>query len=230
MNGEGNFMLAHMICFFITGILYFCLLYTLLDRKVRKYYLLFKMFSSTAFMGTAVYMGLVSGNTKNLLIMLPAFVFCYLGDYFLGVHKRVVKQIYLYLGTAAFSLGHIAFITYFCVRNGFEGYELIFPILGCVFVFFISRWDKYDFGRFRGPAFVYGAVLFTMAGKAVMNEILFPSRGNLLLAIGAIFFIISDYLIMVLYFRKKKGWTIHGWNLGTYYVAMYFMAISLFRA
>ncbi len=210
------------------GLLLYAILYTLINRSARKYYVPVKMLASTAYIVIAACLAVKSDNLAHFWILLPAFALCWAGDLFLGLHKKIVKTIILLIGTSCFMGAHLFFLIFLYGRTPFTGWDLIAPAASAVIVWFLGKSEKYDFGRFRYGAVTYAFCIGYLFGKSLVTYIADPVNSNFFFMVGALFFIISDFLILVLYFRKKRAWTVHGWNLATYYLAMYFISISIY--
>lgn len=219
-------MLAHMVFFSISGFFCYALLYTLINRESRKYYVVAKMLSSTVFMVELIWMCKTYNNQEALKLLLPPFCLCFIGDLLLGLHKKIIKKGLLIGGAGAFAIAHGGFVFYLMKEVPFHWWDLLIATFGIIFVLIMAKTKQYDFGSFTPIAAVYGFLLCGMAGKAISNFVIKMNLSNFFFMFGAVMFVTSDLLIMVLYFRKKRAWTVHGWNLATYYLAMYLIAIS----
>ena len=67
-------MIYQIVCFLGQEVLYYLVLCTLLFPGYRKYYLTSKMICSTGFLVVVAVMTITSGNTENMLLLLPFFV------------------------------------------------------------------------------------------------------------------------------------------------------------
>ena len=159
--------------------------------------------------------------------LMPGFLLCFAGDLFMGLHNRHVKKQYLLLGTLLFLLGHICFISYLYTLSGFTPYDLILPTLGVIGVLVLKKIPSFFLGKFAYAGMIYAIFVCTMAGKSIQVLWTHPGAKGICLALGGIFFLTSDVLIAPLYFKKKRAWAVHGLNIGTYYLAMFFIAVSV---
>lgn len=221
-------MAAQIICFGIMAFCFYVLVYTLLHRKHRKFYIPAKMACSTMFLITAILMGCLSGHMEKLWGIMPAFLLCFCGDLALGFHNRMVKQKYMLIGTGFFLLAHIGFYIYLLRYQPIQWIDFIFPVCMVLAAIYLCGRDDFDVGKFKPCACGYAFFVGSLASKGVLVMLEIPCMETLLIAIGGIFFLISDLLIMVLFFKKRRPWWTHGWNVGTYFFAMYCLAISIY--
>ncbi len=220
------YQIISLLCF---EALYYLVLCTLLFPNYRKYYVPAKMICSTGFLVVAVLMTYKSGNYSRALILAPIFILCYLGDLFLGFkHKENASKIFLILGTISFLLAHTYFAILFIRSDGIKFYDLIAPILSVVFVYITSKKDEYNLGKFLPMAAVYGCVLSLLTFKSITHVLKTGLTSDIFIAVGAIFFLVSDVFVYILYFRRTRPWPIHGLNLATYYFAMVCFAFSIY--
>ncbi|MBR4993119.1 MAG: hypothetical protein IKY04_02610 [Lachnospiraceae bacterium] len=220
-------MKAVIISFVAVAIAFVPLIYTLLKREYRKYYVPAKMFNSAVFIVNLSVMSVISGNREAFTYLMPGFFLCFVGDLFMGLHNKYVKKRYLLLGTLLFLLGHVCFISYLYTLSGFTPYDLILPVLGVIGVLVLKRIPSFFLGKFAYAGMIYAIFVCTMAGKSIQVLWVNPGSKGLCLALGGIFFLTSDVLIAPLYFKKKRAWAVHGLNIGTYYLAMFFIAVSV---
>lgn len=203
------------------------LLYTLLNRSYRRFYVPAKMLCSSAFVITAIAMACLSFHTDRLKILLPALIFCFAGDLLLGLHNRRNQNRLLMAGAAMFALGHICFVAYMVNKAGFAASDLIIPFFGVLFAFLLTGNRQFSFGKYKAAACIYAFFVTALASKSVSVFFRTPSLSNALFAAGGVLFLVSDCLIAVLYFKKKRAWAVHGLNLGTYYLGIFLIAASL---
>lgn len=216
------------ISFAFTAIAFAMLMLTLLDRKYRKYYVTVKMFNSMVFVANLSVMTVLATDQSPFTYLMPGFILCFVGDLAMGLHNKYVKKKYLMVGTLLFLLGHICFLSYFFSRIPFKIYDLALPVAGIITIFALSKLPVYKFGKFVCPGMIYAAFVCCMAQKSIQIALMEMSPEAICIGIGGLLFLSSDALIAPLYFRKKRAWAIHGFNIGTYYLAMFFLAISVY--
>lgn len=219
--------MVHIGTFAVMAIAFFFLLYTLLNRKYRKWYVPIKMVNSLIFVLTLLLYAGLSGHKEKLFYLLPAFLLCFVGDLAMGLHNKYVKGKYLIAGMVFFLLGHVGFIAYFYTKAGISVVDFILPVVGILLVWVLDKKEVLLLGKYKYPAMIYTLFVGTMASKSFHNAYLIGSSETMLLAIAGALYLVSDSLIGVMYFKKKHGWTAHGFNIATYYLAMYLIAVSV---
>lgn len=211
------------VMFFLVG----CALYTLCNRKYRKYFVLCKMLCSTTFLGTALIMAGTYGKWREFLQLLPALLFCYLGDLLLGVHNKSRKSSFFLGGTASFGIAHGCFFIVLFGQQPLQGLDMVAVVLIPLFIWLLGRSKSFHFGRYQYMAMGYGALVAGFSWKCILNAVALPNTANMLMAIGGVLFFVSDSIIFLTSFWKKKVWAFHGINFVTYYMAMYVITITI---
>jgi hypothetical protein len=136
------------ISFTVAALAFVPLIYTLLNRKYRRFYVPAKMLNSAVFVVNLCVLSYISGNSRAFAYLMPGFLLCFAGDLFMGLHNRHVKKQYLLLGTLLFLLGHICFISYLYTLSGFTPYDLILPTLGVIGVLVLKKIPSFFLGKF----------------------------------------------------------------------------------
>ena len=213
-------------------ILFYLVLCTLLFPNYRKYYVPAKMICSTGYMVILVLMGWISGNTDKFLLLLPVFGLYYLGDLFLGfrhtAENKKKKTQNLYIGTISFFVGQIILCIELFINSKVEVYDFVLVPICVLAVIMLSRKEVYDVGKFLPIGIAYAVILALIVNKSITNVLVTPMPETIIFMIGSIMFIISDFLVFVMYFRKTRAWPVHGLNLLTYYFAVSCYAITVF--
>lgn len=219
------------MCFVLYMIPVCALLYVLIYEPMRKYYVPVKTIASLSFIGLAVYYTFQSGNQEMLFRMLPGFILCFCGDEFLGFYNRIKNKKLFLAGIATFLTGHICFIGSLLSIQKLSLADMIFPIGAIGIAMFTVQKKKMTLGKLKPYVYVYTFFVALLFSKSVHIFIdyqgLITFNQALCLALGAALFLISDFLILFLYFYDKRPWSTHGWNLVTYYLGMFFLAASL---
>lgn len=215
------------ICAVIYTIPVCLLLYTLIHKSARKYYVPVKTMASIAFICLAVFCGVTGNHLGMMAQMMPAFVMCLCGDVFLGFYNGVKNKKLFLGGVATFMLGHICFIGVFVRMQRLSWIDFLFPICAIGITVLVTYAKKMFLGKLRPYVYTYSFFVAMLFSKSlhIMTEA--PTAQTICLAIGATLFLISDFLILFLYFYDKRPWSTHGWNLATYYYGMFFLAVSL---
>ncbi|WMJ22151.1 lysoplasmalogenase family protein [Paludicola sp. MB14-C6] len=222
-----NLSLLILILFVAYSGLFAFLMVALESQKHKKYYILAKTINSFGFIAIALICGIITGHEKWLLILLPAFLLCFCGDVLLGFYQRLKKQLYFITGLLSFLCGHIFFVYAFSTRRSLTLLDCIFPVCVALLTFALTFLKDMDTGKMKPAIVVYAFFVALLLGKSAHLWIMSSSIQNWLLLIGSALFLISDALILFLYFYKKKHPIIHILNLGTYYYGMFFLSINL---
>ena len=130
-------------------------------------------------------------------------------------------------GVLLFLLGHIVFIIAAYREIGFMIIDPVFPLIALLYVWHIMKKKEMTAGKLKPYCLLYTFFVALMFTKNLELLILMPSIRFALLAAGAFLFLISDYLILYLYFMKERRWITHGVNLATYYYGILCMLLSL---
>ena len=215
------------ILFLIYTIPVMMLLSVLIYQPWRKNYVSVKTVASIAFLLLALWCGMQGTNQTLMRLELPAFVLCLCGEVFLGFYNGSRKKKYFIGGVFAFLIGHVFFLISFCSIQSMSWVDFLFPFLGTAFTVFLTNLEKMCLGKLRPYVYLYSFFITMLFVKAVHIQMQMPDTGNLCRAIGTGLILISDFLILFLYFYKNRPWSTHGWNLVTYYYGMFFIAAGL---
>ncbi len=202
------------------------------SEKHRGRYAFFKLLTSLCFVAIALYAGYKGGFSSLYFYLLPGFWFAVAGDFLLGLAHtdRNYRGKAFLLGAAAFMLAHAAFYVAYTVNFGFHMVDLFFPLIFAACMFIVVRSERFALGRMRIPGLIYpffvallvskGATLLFFEGWAI--------RHGLVLC-GGLFFLISDIVLLFMYFRVSPSKKPLGvLNLATYYLAMGLLGMSLY--
>ena len=173
---------------------------------------------------------MVSKSPANAgLIMLFGLVLGMVGDIFLDAsHVCPEEKAFLPLGMAAFAIEHIAVFCAVTVACGFHilyfGISLAFGAVTAFAVLFAVR-KNMNFGELFYPSAIYASLLTATMAYYILMAVL----GGLAvtLAIGAVLFFISDFIILFILFGEKDTAKMNVFNLSTYFAAQIMYALSL---
>lgn len=203
------------------------LLFVLLYQPARRFYVPVKTATSITFVGMAIYCGIAGNHREMLLRMMPGFLMCLCGDISLGFYNDVKKKKWFLAGVFTFLLGHIFFIFAMVSIQRLSWIDFIFPVCG-IGITMLTTWHrKMRLGKLKPYVYVYSFFVAMLFSKSIHILLVDCSRRTLCLGIGSGLFLLSDFLILFLYFYEKRHWSTHGWNLVTYYSGMALLAISL---
>ena len=141
----------------------------------------------------------------------------------------VLLEIWFLAGVASFGVGHICLITGILLDGcGWRNAVILFVILyGFMFLILRPHLNRLE-RRLLVPGFVYAALLCFMAAFMAswgMND---GSMPGIIRGAGGIFFVISDTSLGWSYLSGKRARWHSAVLLTLYYLAVYFLAVSLY--
>ena len=201
-----------------------------------------KSFVSLMFIITAIVAFLTSQNPKSLFIVfvLIGLFFGLLGDILLDVKYISVNHELLFtkLGFLAFGIGHICYITglfskFFDFQN--NPLYLIIPIVVSVavatFTVLMEKFTPIRYEKMKIFVAVYALILFLVTSLYMSAAIQYGWHATLLnlMAIGFIFFALSDLILNNTYFSTGfSGPIFIITNHVFYYIGQFLIAVALF--
>lgn len=225
-------MVAQGICAMVYTVEVALVLLAAQEKYKKKYYLKAKMICSISFVIIATIFAAVSNHWKYYLLLLPAMVFCVIGDFALGLFQIKRQERQRILGIAAFLLAHIVFITaWFLLDATFNMWNIVLPPAGIVIMYILKKLPSMEFGKLWIPSCVYCFFLTMMFAKGTQYMVLQPNISSAWTGLGAILFFISDALISFLYFydykEPKNRRIVNIINLTTYFFALLAFDMSI---
>ena len=203
------------------------LITTCYHPKWKHRHILIKTLASLGFIWIATIASYYSHNFSFYYSMLPGFVLCLLGDISLAFNDRKRTQQTFLLGLGSFLIAHILFLTAFYRLLPFSWTDLIFPALMILVTFAITRLKKMDVQDMLAYVLIYSFFVSALCGKGVSIAITNLTNQSILLGVGSFLFLISDLIILFLFFYKTKYISGRFWNLLTYYSALLCLALSI---
>ncbi|HAY73103.1 MAG TPA: hypothetical protein DCY31_04490 [Ruminococcaceae bacterium] len=207
--------------------------------------LILKQTCSTIFLANALIAGLVGDFTRYAALMFVGLCFSWLGDYLLHVNPG---QGFFVAGLSSFLVGHIFYTAAYC-----KAFRVLFPWASIVTVPKIIAYivilaaamfctlfvEKISLGKMFVPCFLYAATITAMAVEAFSLAITImttpsnvkdPIFTGIMLMLGAALFVISDYTLSILTFKKgvKKHGALRQVNIWTYFYAQLFLGVSIY--
>ena len=235
-------------------LLLFCLLR---DKRSSAAAIAFKTLASLFFVATAIAAYLANPHRADItapaLLMIGGLVLGLVGDITLDF-KIFLKglpydsaerdaDIMTYTGMAAFAVGHILYIVAAGLRFGWPTALLWSALvaLGTIAAIFGLSLGvmKMRFGKFLLPSILYGFLLSWFVVFSIWQAIAVEGgTANVLLAIGAVMFIVSDLILSITYFSKEADYQRQGplhpesklmivANHVTYYIAQFLIAVAI---
>lgn len=203
-------------------------------RKKRKYYLPVKTVVSLLFVSTGIAAFAVGEQHSywNFALLMVALLACLAGDVFLAFvdHDLTMRARPFTMGAGSFALAHLIFCIGLYKRVGFSFIDLILPLVLWGFLFFLEKKDLVRLKSFKGMAYGYTVMVGLMTTKAievgVTTGLSLPNA--VLLVAGSTLFLVSDIILLFLYFgTRRKKWTRPA-NLSTYYMGLYLLALTAY--
>ncbi len=203
--------------------------------------LLLKMLAASMFVATGILSMFIAENFSQFAFtMLAGLFFGWVGDFFL--HSS--SQKFFAIGFSSFLIGHIFYIAaYINALKTFEDYNhfnIIEVIAGIVLVVVGAICFKkfnlqFSMKLLKYAIAVYTLVLITMFIKATslgVNYMLSGGDGGLIslivLSLGAMLFVASDFTIGILLFGGQKGnRPLKIFNIVTYFAGQMLLASSI---
>lgn len=223
----GRCMGVRIISLIIMGLSLIFLLVTLCNRTYRKYYLPVKMVCSLEFLLFSFTMGLLYGQLLQTLKLLPGLLLCLIGDLFMGMRHKSQKNTCFLLGTMAFALAHISFLVMLLISYPFQWADLTVVIVMPIVIKLLKKTGQFRFVKYEGMAILYSILVAGFAWKSAEIAIGTMQSADICLAAGAVCFFLSDSLIFLISFWKKRLWPLHGMEISAYYIAMCLIGLSI---
>lgn len=172
-------------------------------------------------------------NATLFGLLLGAMVLCAFGDVLLGVANRkagrVGKKPFI-AGAISFTFAHVLFCVLFILRSPINWYDFVFPVLLMGVTWLLEHTDKIRLKKMRPLGYVYTFMVGMMAWKAFESAAYdgIFTMGEIFLTLGAALFLVSDIVLMFLYFGTRRHTLFRGVNLVLYYVGVYLMAVGAY--
>ncbi len=156
---------------------------------------------------------IASANSLNWPIALVALalLFGLAGDELLALRHIYNEKytFYFVIGALCFGAEHVLLMTSVLIDNIKLVNPLILVIMfGIVFVISLVylKTRKTDAGSIQKSAIFYISLLSLMCSMMITRGITAPTLPNLLMALGGVFFIVSDNVLLVYNFGEKRDW------------------------
>jgi uncharacterized membrane protein YhhN len=163
-----------------------------------------------------IMMGLVCGLIGDILLDLKIM---YKGS----------SVLYQHGGMAAFLVGHLFYLAALIAYFGFSWIPLLIAVILAVIIICVSKFlFKFNFAEHTIDTWAYSFVLaymMTQACYAAINQ--GYSACTVLLAVGAILFLLSDLVLSMTYYDGKDSRAFISVNHILYYAAQFCIALSV---
>ncbi|WP_195543582.1 lysoplasmalogenase family protein [Massiliimalia timonensis] len=217
-------ILVYYLCLFIM------LIVSCYHSKWKRYHVLLKTGTSLGFLAMALLAWAELGFVWEAVLpalMLPGFLFCFAGDVGLALYDRKPANGKFLIGLSLFLLGHVLFLLSLYQFTAFSWTDLIFPVLMTGAAFGLTRLKRMDVQKMGPCILAYAFFVSMFCGKGVQTALLFSSQQGLWLGTGAVLFLLSDLILLFVFFYHPFRPSGKFWNLLTYYGGMMCLALSL---
>ena len=196
-----------------------CLALALYHRN-KNTYIYFKALTSFTFVMIGIYHGYQNQN----FMLVPTLLGFFVGDIMLATKLR---RSFL-LGMGGFFLADVCLVYELYHLKNVSVFDFLLSGLVMVFINVIARNPKMHLGHYKKPMYGYGLVLSLAVSNSIGCYVLYGTESYFLLALGMVFYFISDFLLMFQYFYKTQ----HRDKLKIakmlfYFIGTYFIACSI---
>ena len=177
-------------------ILYILFLSLALYHRNKDTYIYFKTFTSLSF----VMLGIYNGCHNQNYMLVPTLIGFLIGDIVLATKLR---RSFIY-GMGGFFLADMWLVYSLYGFKPVTVYDFILSVLAIVFVKIMGQNPKMHLGHYKKPMYGYGVILSLAVSNSVGCYLLYGTKSYLVLALGMVFYFISDFLLMFQYFYKTQ--------------------------
>lgn len=215
------------------------------SQRQKQRYALAKGVQSTLFVLAAL-LAFFTGSAARpaaFALLLAALILCAFGDIALGVANQArrksegegkekvgtagIRKAPFLAGAAAFLLAHLVFCVLYFHIAPFHPLVLVLPVACVILIYSFEHFGLIRTGKMKPLVFIYPFVVGMMASSALATAIAAgPSPYGALTVAGSILFLISDAILVFLYFGVKKHVAFRISNLLTYYLGVFLLALS----
>jgi len=218
----------------LTGSIALTLFLIARDRKGSVQALLIKTLTSFLFISVAFTSFMINPNpdvaTFAMLIMM-GLICGLIGDIVLDlkIMYRESSSLYQQGGMVAFLVGHLYYLAALVIYFGFNWMPVVIALVLAVIIGVVSKFIlKFNFAEHTIITYAYSFFLSYMMTQACYAAI---TRGftacTVLLAAGAILFLLSDLVLVMTYYDNKDSRPFIAVNHILYYAAQYSIALSI---
>lgn len=197
--------------------------------------LILKTVSSVAFLLTAMVAIMLNPETLNYgVLILMGGALGLIGDIVLDLKCIYLEDAdkYLYAGFSFFLAGHVLYNIAIVMLNGLKWQQVIICIAISILIGTItvltSKTMKIEFGKFKLIVLAYSSLLVLTSATSILSAFLTGDVSMIILAIGAVLFLLSDLVLSFTYFSKGWDKPVHIFvNHLLYYAAQFLIASSI---
>jgi len=204
------------------------------DRKGSVEALLFKTLTSFLFITVAFTSFMVNpdqGVATFAMLIMMGLICGLIGDIVLDlkIMYKVSSSLYQHGGMVAFLVGHLYYLAALIIYFGFNWMPVVIALVLAVIIGLVSKFIlKFNFAEHSISTYAYSFFLSYMMTQACYAAI---TQGfttcTVLLAVGAILFLLSDLVLVMTYYDNKDSRPFIVANHILYYAAEYTIALSI---
>lgn len=196
--------------------------------------LILKTITSFMFLATATAAFMVNfaaDNATFYMLIMMGLVCGLIGDIVLDL-KIIYKEsssLYQHAGMISFFLGHVFYISALYIYFGFHWLPLVIAIVIALAIILTSKYVfKFDFKEHTIDTYAYSFLLSYMMTQSIYAAIVSSgSSAMIIMAIGAVLFLLSDLVLSMTYYDGKDGKPFIAVNHILYYGAQFLIALSV---
>ena len=163
-----------------------------------------------------IMMGLVCGLIGDIVLDLK-------------IMYKESSSLYQHAGMLAFFTGHLYYLAALLIYFGFNWLPLLIALVLAVIISLVGKFIlKFNFAEHTADTYAYSFILSYMMAQACYAAI---AQGftncTILLAVGAILFLLSDLVLVMTYYDNKDSRPFIAVNHILYYAAQYIIALSI---
>ncbi|HBP26029.1 MAG TPA: hypothetical protein DD618_03660 [Acholeplasmatales bacterium] len=198
--------------------------------------LLLKTLTSGCFLALGILALFYAADAKFAATVLLGLFCGLVGDIVLGLRRlyRNPKKEFFLSGLFMFFLGHVLYMIAFSKFSTLNIHVfLISAAVLTIFMVIIMDLSGVNFGSTRPAVIIYTLISALLLSVTVVNVIAVFTMVNLLLVLGALLFVTSDFLLSFLYFKKMNTVSMRVLkilNIAAYYAGQTLFALSIFLA
>lgn len=169
----------------------------------------------------------IKKNRMYFIWILLGLVFSFGGDVFLELYTT--RGILFINGVASFALAHIMYFIGFCSLRKLNIIDIIIGIAIATPLILLQLSGGFEYGGMKLIVIVYTILISLMVSKAISLHSYYRNgkKAVTLTIAGALMFLVSDIILLFLFFSKGVFYELNYVNLIIYYVGQGLLALSL---
>ena len=197
------------------------------NRRLFRYYTAAKAVTSGGFLAVALLAFAVGRRALGwrFSLLLGAMALCAAGDVLLGLanNGRGIHSKTFLRGLYCFGGAHLVFCVFYAVLRMPAWWDLLLPLALTGATALLSAKGLLRLHRLRGPALAYSFLVGLMCSMSVGA---LSAGGPPFAAAGSVLFLLSDCIIVFLYFYIRQRPWMRIANLVTYYLGLLLLGLA----